>query len=192
MIPRNLGRIAGGRIRSACSRGFERRSPLIRPWAESNASLIRPSDQRAGQIARNRVRSTAFALRPNCPPSKNLRSTFVIELSEARKRLEERRGRVPRLVGLLRSAEEWRGLLDRREVANRTELAERAGVSVRRVGQILALLKLHPDVRAAIAALPPGTSAKFVSERKLRELTSLAPAHQLARLQWLTTGRKAG
>ena len=130
--------------------------------------------------------------RPNCPPSKNLRSTFVIELSEARKRLEERRVRVPRLVGLLRSAEEWQGLLDRREVANRTELAERAGVSVRRVGQILALLKLHPDIRDAIANLAPGTSAKFVSERKLRELTSLPPDRQLDELGWLVATRGVG
>lgn len=152
----------------------------------------RPTRQTESSLAMARSFAPLAVLRPNRPPCKNLRSTFVIELSEAKKRLEERRVRVPRVVGLLRSAEEWQGLLDRREVANRTELAERAGVSVRRVGQILALLKLHPDVRAAIAALPPGTSAKFASERKLRELTSLAPAHQLARLRWLTAGRKAG
>jgi hypothetical protein len=121
-----------------------------------------------------------------------LRSTFVIELSEAKKRLEERRVRVPRLVRLLRSAEKWQGLLDRREVANRTELAALAGVSVRRVGQILALLKLHPEVRTAIAALPPGTSAKFASERKLRELTSLPPNRQLDELGWLVATKRVG
>lgn len=72
-----------------------------------------------------------YAVRSACPDFR----AFRCPLTEARKRLEERRVRVPRLVGLLQSAEERQGLLDRGKVANRGELAARPGVSVRRVGR---------------------------------------------------------
>jgi hypothetical protein len=93
---------------------------------------------------------------------------------------------------LLRQAEGWQGLLDRRELKNRTELARRFGVSAMRVTTILALLKLHPDIRAAILALPPGTPERLVTERKLRALTGVPAGVQMKALGWLLRRREAG
>jgi hypothetical protein len=125
-----------------------------------------------------------------CDSSKNPRTTLVIDLARERKRKEERELTTPHVVDLVRKAEEWQGLLDRGEVKNRAELARRFGVSAMRVSIILALLKLHPDIRAAIRALPPGTPERLLTERKLRDITAAPPKAQLRALDWFL-GRKA-
>jgi hypothetical protein len=93
---------------------------------------------------------------------------------------------------LVRKAEEWRGLLDRGEVKNRAELARRFGMSAMRATTNLALLKLRPDIRAAILALPPGTPERLVTERKLRGRTAMPAGAQLKALGWLLRRREAG
>ncbi len=60
-------------------------------------------------------------------------------------------------------------MLDTGEVRNRAELARRAGVSGMWVTNVLALLKLHPEIQAWVRGLPPGTPERFVTERALRE-----------------------
>ncbi|GMV16548.1 MAG: hypothetical protein AMXMBFR56_47720 [Polyangiaceae bacterium] len=48
-----------------------------------------------------------------------------------------------------------------------------------RVGSILALLRLHPDIRAWIRTLPPGTPPRKVTERALRPIARMAGEAQL-------------
>jgi hypothetical protein len=127
-----------------------------------------------------------------CDSSKNPRTTLVIDLARERKRKEERELTTPRVVHLVQKAEEWQGLLDRGEVKNRAALARRFGVSAMRVTTVLALLKLRPDIRAAILALPPGTPERLVTERKLRNFTSAGPEQQLRALGGLLRRKEAG
>jgi hypothetical protein len=65
-------------------------------------------------------------------------------------------------------------------------------MSAMRVTTILALLKLRPDIRAAILASPPGTLERLVTERKLRTFTSAGPEEQLRALEWLLRRNEAG
>jgi hypothetical protein len=97
----------------------------------------------------SRLFSRSFQRHAKCDSSKNPRTTLVIDLARERKRKEERELTTPHVVHLVRKAEEWQGLLQRGEVKNRVELARRFQVSGMRVTTILALLKLHPDIRAA-------------------------------------------
>jgi hypothetical protein len=115
----------------------------------------------------------------------NVRSTLVIDLARERKRRVSKPLERPLVSHLLEKAEEWQGHLDRGEVLNRAELARREGISAMRVSHLLALLKLHPRIRAAIKGLPPGTPRSVISERRLRPLTRLSWERQLASLGWL-------
>lgn len=115
----------------------------------------------------------------------NVRSALVIDLQKARKRRPSAQLGPPLVSRLLATAERWQGEIDRGEVRNRAAIARREGVSHVHVGHILDLLLLHPDIRAAIAALPAGTSRRVVSERMLRRLTRVPWRRQLAELQWL-------
>ena len=115
----------------------------------------------------------------------NVRSALVIDLQKVRKRRDPKVLEVPLVSRLLATAERWQGEIERGEVRNRAVIARREGVSQAHVGHILDLLRLHPDIRAAIAALPAGTSRRVVSERMLRRLTRAPWRRQLAELRWL-------
>lgn len=91
---------------------------------------------------------------------------------------------------LLAKAEQWQGQIDRGEVRNRAEIARREGMSQVYVGHLLRLRRLHPEIKAAIAALPAGTSPRMITERKLRPLARLPWERQLAELGWLLGNRK--
>ena len=80
----------------------------------------------------------------------------------------------PRIVRLLRQAEEWRQALDSGVVASRAALARREGCSAMRVTQVLALLDLDGQVLDTIRTLPPGTPERLVTERWLRTLGGAA------------------
>jgi hypothetical protein len=115
-------------------------------------------------------------LLPGGDPSANLRSSFVIDLGEARKRLrggdlgEEAR---PKILETLELAEAWERRL-RRGGVNRAELAREHGVSRARVTQVLKLRRLHPEVVAWVRANPG-----VVSERRLRPLLAMTAQAQL-------------
>ena len=49
-----------------------------------------------------------------------------------------------------------------------------------RVTQILALLRIAPELQAYVRSLPPGTPERRVTERGLRRLTKMTQASQLA------------
>jgi hypothetical protein len=120
----------------------------------------------------------------------NVRSGFVIDLGRERKRRQVAPLERPRVSHLLERAEAWQREIDRGEVRNRAAIARREGLSQVYVGHLLDLLRLHPDIRAAILALPVGTPARLVTERKLRSVTRLPPDRQLEELQWLVKHRR--
>ncbi|GMV16544.1 MAG: hypothetical protein AMXMBFR56_47680 [Polyangiaceae bacterium] len=62
---------------------------------------------------------------------------------------------------------------------SRAAIAAKEGVSAMRVGSILALLRLHPDIQAWIRALSAGTPRRKVTERALRPIARMAAARQL-------------
>jgi hypothetical protein len=121
----------------------------------------------------------------------NVRSALVIDLGNERKRRCSTPLAPPLVSRLLAKAEAWQAEIDHGEVRNRAALARREGLSHVHVGHLLDLLLLHPDIRAAIATLPAGTSRRVISERKLRPLTRLPWERQLATLQWLVRAKTA-
>jgi hypothetical protein len=115
----------------------------------------------------------------------NVRSALVIDLAKKRKQRESAPLEAPLVSHLLARAEQWQREIDGRAVRNRAALARREGLSQVYVGHLLRLVRLHPDIKAAILALPPGTSPRFITERKLRAVARLPWEQQLARLTWL-------
>ena len=120
----------------------------------------------------------------------NVRSGFVIDLARERKRRRPAKLEQPLVSRLLAKAEQWQREIDCGEVRSRAELARREGLSHVYVGHLLGLLRLHPDIRAAIAALPAGTSRRTISERRLRPLAKLPWDRQLKVLEWLVRDRR--
>jgi hypothetical protein len=88
---------------------------------------------------------------------------------------------VPRVVGILKRAEEAGRLLETGEVRFRADLARRTGVSAMRITYLLSLLKLAPAIKAFVKALPAGTPERMVTERKLRLMSSLPRDEQVRR-----------
>ena len=115
----------------------------------------------------------------------NVRSGFVIDLGKERKRRQSAPLEQPLVSRLLAKAEQWQIEIDRGEVRNRAAIARREGLSQVYVGHLFDLLRLHPDVRAAIRSLPSGTPLRWVTERKLRPITRLSWERQVVRLRWL-------
>jgi hypothetical protein len=128
--------------------------------------------------------------RANWVPRRNVRSALVIDLRRERKRRGSTELQPPLVSRLPARAERWQAEIDRGEALNLTAIARREGLSHVYVGHLLRLLRLHPDIRATIAALPPGTSRRLISERKLRPLTRLTWDQQLRELEWLLSRRK--
>jgi hypothetical protein len=111
----------------------------------------------------------------------NFESCFVIDLRRHPKRRrskEVRKRRQPTIVELLDLAEEMQLALDDGTVNNRAELAWLHGLSRARITQVLALLRLHPDIRAAMRR---GADAgkRLPSERQLRPILRLSASEQL-------------
>lgn len=119
---------------------------------------------------------------PKHASNKNFESCFVIEFEVARKRRRSegvRERRRPTSVELLDLAEQMQQALDDGTVNNRAELARLYGLSRARVTQILALLRLHPEIRAAIRRTA-GADLPVPSERQLRPILGLCRSKQLA------------
>jgi hypothetical protein len=126
-----------------------------------------------------------FLQRANWVPSMNVRSALVIDLGKERKRRNSKLLAPPLVSHLLARAERWRAEIDSGNVRNLTALARREGLSHVYVGHLLRLVGLHPDIKAAILALPAGTSRRMISERKLRAIVPLPWQEQLVQLAWL-------
>jgi hypothetical protein len=85
----------------------------------------------------------------------------------------------PKIVRILELARTWQALLDSREVRTHAALAKRTGLCAVYIGNILALLRLHPAILERIEKLQPGGTGPEVTERWLRPIARLPHAEQL-------------
>jgi hypothetical protein len=97
-----------------------------------------------------------------------------------------RQPRTPRVVDLLRKAIEWRRQLDVGDVPTKAAIARREGITRARTIQILALLRLAPEIQHHILSLPDSAVRPAITERALRPIAQLEqPADQKARFRKL-------
>jgi len=90
------------------------------------------------------------------------------------------------VVELLRKAIEGQALLESGEALNQADIARREGVTRARVTQVMGLLRLAPEIRQHILAMPDAVRRPAITERALRPIAQLEdPADQRARFQEL-------
>jgi hypothetical protein len=80
----------------------------------------------------------------------------------------------------LTQAHEWQHLLQQRRGDTRADLARHLGVSRARVSQVLALLRLSPDLQRRILDFGDPLPRPFITERRLRPLLKESREQQLA------------
>jgi len=89
-----------------------------------------------------------------------------------------RRPKVPPVVRTLLKAREWRRQLDAGEVASQAAIARREGLTRARVTQIMALLRLAPDIQQSILSLPGSMNPPRLPERLLRPIVQIGDAEE--------------
>ena len=94
--------------------------------------------------------------------------------------------RTPPVVEFLRKALEWQALLVSGKAKNQSDIARREGISRVRVAQVMWLLRLAPEIRERVLAMPQTTRRQVISERALRPIAHLQDvADQKTRFQEL-------
>ena len=89
--------------------------------------------------------------------------------------------KTPRVVELLQMAMEWQRQLEAGEVATQAAIARREGITRARVTQIMALLRLAPEIQEQILSMPRMVGRPAISERALRPVIQLSdPSEQRA------------
>lgn len=96
-----------------------------------------------------------------------------------------REPRTPRVVEFLRKAHEWRRQLDTGEVRTQAEIALSEGITRARVTQVMALLRLAPEIQERILRLPEVDRHPVVTERALRSIAHMNGQEQIAAFQVL-------
>ena len=81
--------------------------------------------------------------------------------------------KTPRVVELLQMALEWQRELDAGEVDTQAEIARREGITRARVTQIMALLRLVPEIRERVLSTANSVGRSSISERALRPIAQL-------------------
>jgi hypothetical protein len=104
---------------------------------------------------------------------RHAQTSYVVDLDAFRRKKKEQRRKRPKVVRLLRKAQEYQWLLDSGQAPSQAFLARRDGLTRPRVTQLLNLLKLAPEILEAVLGLPVGTPELLVTERKLRVLAAL-------------------
>ena len=105
---------------------------------------------------------------------------LLAQLIDTSTKYESRR--TQKLQATLRLAATFERLLNSGFIKNRAALAARYGVTRARMTQIMALLKLHPDILSYVREVDLD-SGIILSERQLRPLLSLGADEQLAAAQ---------
>ena len=106
--------------------------------------------------------------------------------AKARNRKPPKAPQTPKVVELLRTAQEWRRQLDAGDVPNQAEIARREGITRARVTQIMALTRLAPAIQDHVLSLPAMSYRSVFTERALRPIAQLASrADQEARFHEL-------
>lgn len=94
--------------------------------------------------------------------------------------------KTPRVVELLLMAVEWQRELDAGEVDTQAEIARREGITRARVTQIMAMLRLAPEIREQVLSMPRVVGRPAISERALRPVSKLVePRDQMRRFRKL-------
>lgn len=84
---------------------------------------------------------------------------------------------------------EWQRQLDAGEVGTQADIARREGITRARVTQIMAMLRLAPEIQEYLMAMPESVGRPAISERALRPITVLDdPASQRRRFEQLVAG----
>jgi hypothetical protein len=97
--------------------------------------------------------------------------------------------KTPRVVELLQMALEWQRQLDAGEAVPQAAIARREGITRARVTQIMAMLRLAPEIREHIARMPDVVNRPAISERALRPIVRLeAFSDQRTQFRKLTEG----
>lgn len=92
----------------------------------------------------------------------------------------------PRVVELLRMAQEWRRQLDAGDVRTQAEIARHAGITRARVTQVMGLLHLAPEIQEYLLTLPDTASRPAITEHALRPIAQIEDAkNQLAEFRGL-------
>ncbi len=154
------------------------------------AAEVRIHPSKASPRISQRAKNPGISRHATRVRSMNVRSALVIDLPKRGEQRESKPLASPLVSQLLAKAERWQVEIDRGEVRNRAAIARREGLSEVYVGHLLRLLRLHPDIRTAIAALPHGTPPRLLSERKLRPIMTMSWDRQLLELGWLLERRR--
>jgi hypothetical protein len=92
---------------------------------------------------------------------------------KARNRKPPKVPRTPLVVGLLRKALEWQALLESGDIANQSSIAQQEGITRARVTQVMALLRLAPEIQDHILSLPDMDHRPAITERALRPIAHI-------------------
>ena len=97
--------------------------------------------------------------------------------------------KTPRVAELLQMATEWQRQLDAGEVKTQAAIARREGIARARVTQIMALLRLAPEIQEHVLNMPDAVNRPAISERALRPIVRFeAFSDQRAQFRKLTEG----
>lgn len=81
--------------------------------------------------------------------------------------------RTPRVVELLRKAQEWQSLLQSGQIPNQAEIARREGITRARVTQVMGMLRLAPEIQHQILSTPETVLRPAITERALRPIARM-------------------
>ncbi len=98
--------------------------------------------------------------------------------AKARNRKPPRAPQTPRVVELLKTAQEWQRQLNAGEVENQAAIARREGITTARVSQVMSLLRLADDIRQRILDMPQLAGKSLVTERAMRPIALLKDHQQ--------------
>jgi hypothetical protein len=78
--------------------------------------------------------------------------------------------RTPRVAELLRKAITWQELLSSGAAPTQAEISRREGITRARVGQVMEMLRLAPDIQERLLAMPATVGRPPVTERTLQPI----------------------
>jgi hypothetical protein len=93
--------------------------------------------------------------------------------AKARNRKPPKAPQTPKVVELLKTAQEWRRQLDAGEVENQAAIARREGITRARVTQVMGLLRLVPEIQEQVLSLPAMIRRSAITERVLRPIAQI-------------------
>lgn len=79
-----------------------------------------------------------------------------------------------RVVELLQMAKEWQRQLEAGDVDTQAEITRREGITRARVTQVMAMLRLAPEIQQSILSMPDTVRRPIITERALRPIAQTA------------------